>query len=303
MNTKDIKEAITELRTLRDVIRWGASCFNEAGLYFGHGFDNSWDEAVALVLHSLHLSHDLGDKIIDARLTTKERRAIIELFQTRVINRIPVSYLTHEAWFAGLPFYVDPHVLIPRSPIAELIEARFEPWVDPDQVERILDIGTGSGCIAIACAHYFPDVLVDAVDSESSALHVAKRNIEKHHLQDHVHLIESNLFNNVNEKYDIIVANPPYVDAGDMASLLPEYLHEPRKALAAGESGLDCVHTILTEAHRYLKDEGILIVEVGNSAEALEQKYPQVPFLWLEFERGGEGVFLLTKKQASIYVG
>jgi len=304
MNRQQQKQAIAELRTLRDMLRFGASCFNAANIYFGHGTDNAWDEALQLVLHSLHLSHrclERGEKILDTRLTSHEREQIIDLYNQRIVKRIPNAYLTHEAWFCGLPFYVDERVLIPRSPIAELIENQFETWIDPTQVKRILDVGTGSGCIAIACALYFPKATIDGVDISAEVLKAATINAHKHQVQEQVNLILSDLFTALLDKqYDIIIANPPYVNSMDMASLPREYLHEPRSALVAGEDGLDCVKVILTQANEHLTDNGILIVEVGNSASALMEQYPKVPFLWLEFERGGEGVFLLRKDQLNI---
>jgi ribosomal protein L3 glutamine methyltransferase len=287
-----------ELRTIRDYIRWGASRFNEANLTFGHGTESGWDEAVALVLHTLHLNHSIGTAILDANLTRTEKESIEKLIQRRVVEHVPVPYLTHEAWFAGVPFYVDERVLIPRSPLAELIENQFQPWIDPHSVNDILDLCTGSGCIAIACANAFPEAQVDAGDISSDALAVAKINVSRHELEDQVHLHESNLFQSLpNKTYDIIVSNPPYVDADEMSSLPKEFLHEPSLGLAGGRDGLDIALTILKEAGKFLNPEGILIVEVGNSEHALRARFPEIPFMWLEFQRGGGGVFLLTTRQ------
>lgn len=289
---------MNDLITLRDFIRWAVSRFNEAGLHFGHGTDNAWDEATALILHTLHLPHEINPTVLDARVTQNERTELYKMIQRRVNERIPVAYLTNEAWFAKMPFYVDERVLIPRSPIAELIGNEFQPWIEHHAINDILDLCTGSGCIAIACAKAFPDAHVDASDISNDALAVAKMNVLRHEIEDQVTLYQSDLFNSLPpKKYDIIISNPPYVDAEDMASLPEEYHHEPELGLAAGSKGLDVAIRILQDAAEYLNPQGILIVEVGNSEYALSEKFPEIPFTWLEFEHGGGGVFLLTAKQ------
>lgn len=291
---------ITELSTLRDYIRWAVSRFNEAGLCYGHGTENAWDEAFALVFHTLHLSHDSNPTVLDAHLTMSEREIVYKLIRRRIDERIPLPYLTHEAWFAGLSFYVDERVLIPRSPIAELIENHFQPWVGSLHIQSILDLCTGSGCIAIACAHAFPESQVDATDISEDSLAVAKINLLRHHVEDHVQLYNADLFQGLPAKtYDLIVSNPPYVDAADMAALPKEYHHEPQLGLAAGSDGLDIVIPILKDAPRYLNPNGYLIIEVGNSEYALIEKFPEIPFMWIEFQRGGGGVFILSAKELS----
>jgi ribosomal protein L3 glutamine methyltransferase len=292
-----------ELQTMRDFVRWAASRFQEAGLVFGHGTDNALDEAAALVLHTLHLPMDLGAPWWESRLTASEAVAICARVRRRVVERLPLPYLTREAWFAGLSFYVDERVLVPRSPIGETIQRQFQPWLDPDRVSRVLDVGTGSACIAIACAYAFPDAEVDAVDVSTDVLEVARINVERHHLQGRLHLIRSNLFQALpsDRRYDLIVSNPPYVDALDMSQLAPEFRHEPRLALEAGQDGLDLVREILREAPSRLSERGVLVVEVGNSAPALEAAFPDVPFVWLEFEHGEAEVFLLSAEQLNEY--
>ncbi|HOB62492.1 MAG TPA: 50S ribosomal protein L3 N(5)-glutamine methyltransferase [Candidatus Competibacteraceae bacterium] len=295
----DYDDAPTYLHTIRDFIRWGASRMNEAGLHFGHGTDNAVDEAAALALHALHLPPDLHAEYFQAQLTPPEQRAVLQLLERRIVERKPAAYLTQRAWFMGLPFYVDERVLVPRSPLAELIERHFAPWLpDSRKVEHILDLGTGSGCIGIACAYAFPDAQVDVVDVSAEALAVARHNIVEHGLEDQVEAIQSDLFSALKGRhYDLIISNPPYVALEELDSLPPEYHHEPRLGLAAGVEGLDVVMEILQQSSDYLKRDGLLIVEVGNAQYALCEAFPDVPFTWLEFERGGQGVFLLNAAQ------
>lgn len=288
----------SELKTIRDFVRYATSAFNEAVLYYGHGTDNAWDEAFALILHTLHLPHNFDHAILDANLISAEKEKLFTLINERITRRIPVAYLTHEAWFAGLSFYVDERVLIPRSPIAELIERHFMPWINPERVYNILDLGTGSGCIAIACAKVFPEATIDASDISTDALAVAKINVLRHQVEQQINLIESNLFDQLpKKKYDIIVSNPPYVSEQEMLELPAEYGHEPKIGLVAEQQGLEFALLILQKAHHYLAPQGILVVEVGNSENALVQHFPDIPFTWLSFERGGGGVFLLTAEQ------
>jgi ribosomal protein L3 glutamine methyltransferase len=286
--------------TVGDLIRRGARRLQRAKVFYGHGIENAVDEAAALVFHAANLSHDLGAAVYRKRVTAAVRQRAEELITRRIKERIPVVYLTNETWFAGLPFYVDPRVLIPRSAIAELIERQFTPWIDPKRVKRVLDMGTGSGCIAIACAKAFPKARVDAVDISRDALDVAGINVRKHRLGRRVRLVESDHFSGLSDQpeqtYDIIVSNPPYVGAREMRTLPPEYRHEPRIALAAGSTGLDSVRVLLREAWRFLRPKGLLVVEVGNTETAVRRAFRDLPFVWLDFERGGGGVFLLSKE-------
>ncbi len=292
------EEISPKLHTPADFVRWGASAFNRAKLHFGHGTSNAVDEALNLTLHALCLDHDIPPWLLDSRLTDSEKRAVYDLLRRRVDERKPHAYITNHARFAGLDFHVDERVLVPRSPIAELIERNFDPWIEAERVHRVLDVCTGSGCIAIACAHAFPHAAVDATDISDDALAVAHLNVQRHCMQERVHLRKADMFDDLPfAHYDIIVSNPPYVDADDMATLPDEHRQEPRLGLAAGEDGLDLVRRILTDAATYLMPDGILVVEVGNSRWALEQAYPHVPFTWLDFQRGHAEVFLLTAEQ------
>ena len=292
------------LQSITDMIRWGASRFNEAGLFFGHGTDNALDEAAALVLHALHLPPDLPNSWFGGHLTSEEREQIFHLIQRRIDERIPLPYLLGEAWFAGLRFHVTPDVLIPRSPIAELVESGFEPWIEAEAVHRVLDLCCGSGCIGIAAAVHLEGVSVDLADISESALEVATCNIAEHDLEQRVRVLRSDLFSALKgERYDVIVSNPPYVSEAELAALPREYAHEPTLALRADEDGLALVGQILRESRDHLTPGGILVVEVGNSAEALSLRYPDVPFLWVDFTRGGEGVFVFTADELNRFRG
>ena len=295
-------DVLTTLSTLRDYIRWVASRFTQAGVSFGHGTVTALDEAAALVLHTVYQPYNLAEAYLDTVLTTDERQAVIAIVDRRINERIPAAYLTHEAIFAGLSFYVDDRVLVPRSPIAELIEQRFSPWVDEEEVVRILDLCTGSACIAIACAYAFPDALVDAVDLSTDALAVADINVDKHQIADSVTLHHSDLFNELPDaQYDVIVSNPPYVCLEEWSQLPQEFRAEPDMGFKGGDTGLDIVLRILADADRFLAEQGVLIVEVGSSAQTLQDMFPDLPFYWLNFERGGDGVFLLTAEQVHDY--
>ena len=297
-----IDEAVEELGSVNDMMRWAVSHFNGAGLFYGHGTDNAWDEAVQLILPTLNLTPMLSEEIRAARLTRSERRQVAELVARRVVERIPAPYLTNKAWFCDIEFYVDERVIVPRSPIGELIKQHFAPWLTVEPT-RIMDLCTGSGCIAIAMAHTFPAAEVDALDLSDDALAVCEMNIEMHGMLGQVIPICSDLFDALpaGDKYDLIVSNPPYVDVEDMSDLPEEFHHEPEMALAAGDDGLDLVRRILAEAGALLKDNGVLVVEVGNSMVHLAALFPEVEFEWIKFEQGGDGVFVLTKAQLDKY--
>jgi ribosomal protein L3 glutamine methyltransferase len=283
---------------VRTLIEQGARRLTRARVFFGHGTDNARDESAALVLHALQLPHVAPGARYRRRVGAAAAQRARALITRRIRERIPAAYLTGVTGFAGLTFRVDPRVLIPRSPIAELIERRFAPWIGSARVRRVLDLGTGSGCIAIAVARALPRARVDAVDISAEALAVAAANVRRHRLKSRVLLRRSDHFRALaGRTYDIIVSNPPYVGARELAGLPPEYRHEPRVALAAGRTGLDSVRVILREAARHLKPRGLLVVEVGNTEHALRRAFPRLPFVWLAFERGGGGVFLLTREQ------
>jgi len=298
MRVEDLRvdmRKVSHIETAGDLIERGARRLARAGLAFGHGTDNARDEAAALVLHAAGLSPFSDARVRSRRIGSARAARARELIERRIAERVPAAYLTGQTWFAGLEMRVDPRVLIPRSPIAELIERRFSPWISANRTRRILDIGTGSGCIAIACAEAFPRARVDAADISAEALEVARENVRRHRLGRRVRLVQSDHFRGLaRRRYDIIVSNPPYVSERELGALPPEYRHEPRRALAAGRDGLESVRTILSGAGDHLELGGILVVEVGDTERAVRRAYPRVPFTWLEFERGGGGVFLLT---------
>jgi len=293
----NVGEAVDELVTIGDFIRWGASRFNEAELFFGHGTDNAWDESVLLVLAAVNLPWDVEKRVYDSRLTSTERERIVELLFRRIEERVPAAYLTHQAWFCGMPFYVDERVLVPRSRIAEMIQQGFAPYLKM-KPKHILDMCTGSGCIGIAAAMKYTQAEVDLVDLSDDALDVAQHNIELYGLDERVIAMESNLFENVPPiKYDLILTNPPYVDADDLATMPAEFHQEPVLGLEAGDDGLDLAKRILRAAPDFLSEDGLLVCEVGNSEVALQELFPQVPFDWQHFKRGGHGVFVLTARE------
>jgi len=280
--------------TVADLIRHGAAEFGRAGLAFGHGTDNAIDEAAALAFHALGLDHAQAEAAYDVQPDAAGVARVRALFDERIARRVPAAYLMGRMWFAGLEFEVDPRVIVPRSPFAELIHDRFEPWIDPVHVRRILDIGTGSGCIAIACAMAFPDASVDAVDVSPQALEVARRNVARHGVGDRLRLHRGDVYAPLGDaRYDLIVSNPPYVSDAEMQELPAEYLHEPDLALRAGADGLDVVRRILDGLSRHLEPGGALFVEVGDSEVRVQEAFPELPLTWLEFEHGGGGVFLL----------
>lgn len=287
----------TQPLTIAQMLEQGQALFDQSDLYFGHGTDNSWDEAVYLLSYVLDLGPNADRSLLENRLSESQQQAIEELYARRINERIPAPYLTGRAWFCGLPFNVDQRVIIPRSPIAELIMSGFQPWC-ANEPSRVLDLCTGSGCIGIACAYAFENAQVILSDISGEALEVSAENINLHKLGYRVSAVESDLFENLaGQKFDLIVSNPPYVDANDFATMPDEYSHEPELALVSGDDGLDFTRRLLREAVDHLTEEGVMVVEVGNSWVALERAFPTVPFLWLEFEEGDGGVFLLTHEQ------
>lgn len=294
--TDHFNHASSELRTVRDLLRFAVTRFEEAGLFYGHGSDNAWDEAAYLVHHALHLPLERIDAFLDARLTQAEREAVLAMLRRRVEERVPAAYLTGEAFLGPYRFCVDERVIVPRSFIGELmLDGDLAPWIDdPEAIGNVLELCTGSGCLAIVAAHVFPNAKVDAVDLSTDALEVARLNVADYGLEDTVTLYHSDLYQALPQKrYDLILSNPPYVNAPSMATLPEEYRREPEMALAGGEDGLDLVHTILREAPRFLTENGLLVVEIGHNRDDLEAAYPDTPFTWLETESGNEFVFLL----------
>lgn len=292
---------VEDLATIQDMMRWAYSYFNASDLYYGHGYDNAWDEAQQLVLAALYLPADVPEAMYQSRLTLVEKERVIHLIETRLGTRQPVAYLTNSAWFCGSEFYVDERTIVPRSPIGELIMQKFAGLIDHDP-KRILDMCTGSGCIAIACAQQFLEAEVDAVDLSLDALDVAQINIERHGLAERVFPISSDLFNDIpKDKYDLIVTNPPYVDEEDLDDMPQEFHFEPEMSLGSGADGLDITKRILAQAADYLTDNGVLVCEVGNSMVHLIEQFPTVPFNWIEFKNGGLGVFSLTRAQLVEY--
>ncbi len=292
-----------ELVTLRDFLRWAVSRFNEAGLHFGHGTRDAYDEASYLLLHSLHLPLDRIEPFLDAALTGNERETAFALLERRIHERIPAAYLTHEAWLGDFPFYVDERVIVPRSPIAALLlDESLAPWiVDPETIGSALDLCTGSGCLAILLAHAFPNARIDAADISEDALEVAARNVADYELGDRIELIRSDLFTGLSDRsYDLIISNPPYVTGKSMRTLPAEYRHEPALALASGEDGMDAVQGILVGAHAHLKPAGILAVEVGGNRAIVEHAFPGLDFTWIESETGEGMVFLLQREQLPV---
>ncbi len=286
-----------DLHTVRDYLRFAVSRFHQAGLFFGHGSSDAYDEAVYLILHTLHLPLDRLEPFIDARLTAIERAEVLNIIQRRVQERIPAAYLTREAFLGEYSFYVDERVIVPRSFIAELLRTQLSPWItEPEAIGSVLDMCTGSGCLAILAAHEFPHARVDAVDLSADALEVAAHNVADYELEDRVHLIQSDLFSKLaNKKYDLIISNPPYVDAPSVAALPQEYLHEPKLALGSGDDGLDATRISLKHAAQHLTANGILIVEIGHNRELLEAEYPKLPFTWLDVTAGDQFVFMLHR--------
>ncbi|MBU0753299.1 MAG: 50S ribosomal protein L3 N(5)-glutamine methyltransferase [Gammaproteobacteria bacterium] len=287
-----------DLLTMRDWLRWAVSRFNEAGLFFGHGTDNAFDEAAWLIMHALRLPHDQLDVFLDARLTPDERLAVLNILQLRIARRLPAAYLTQEAWLGDFRFYVDERVIVPRSYFAELLREGFAPWIaDPDEVADTLDLCTGSGCLAILMAHAFPNASVDAVDISADALAVAQRNVTDYGLDDQVRLVRSDVFSKLGKRrYDLIISNPPYVTAAAMAALPEEYRREPALALAAGDDGLDIVRTILANALRHLKPDGLLAIEVGHNREIVEAAFPELPLTWIDTPTAEGKVFLVNAR-------
>ena len=288
------------LLSVRDLIRYAVSRFNEHKLFFGHGSDNAWDEAVYLVLHALHLPPDQLEPFMDARILPSEREKALSLIDLRCEHRLPAPYLTHEAWLQGYAFHVDQRVIVPRSPIAELLMNQLRPWIaDPYEVTGILDLCTGSSCLAIIAAHQFPEAFVDATDISKEALDVALINVAQHGLQDRLNLHHGSLYDPlpVSAQYDLIISNPPYVNAASMQTLPPEYRHEPSLALAGGDDGMDVVRTIIEQAPAHLRDDGLLLIEIGHERSFFELAFPELEPVWLDTAEASDQILLLTKEQ------
>ncbi len=298
-NTADVfAEALGSLKTVRDFLRFAISNFNAAGLFFGHGSDNAHDEAAYLILHTLNLPLDTLEPYLDAVLLPHERTKLLALLERRITERVPVAYLTNQAWQGDYDFYVDERVIVPRSFIYELLGEPLAPWIEyPELVHRALDLCTGSGCLAVQIADHYPDAEVDAVDISLDALEVAAVNVESYGFEERINLIHTDLFEGLEGTYDLIVSNPPYVDAPSVDALPPEYLHEPELALGSGEDGLDATRQILLHAAKFLNPRGVLLVEIGHNRDVLEAAYPELPFVWLETSGGDGFVFLLTREQ------
>jgi ribosomal protein L3 glutamine methyltransferase len=292
-------QAKNQLQTIRDFIRLAVSQFNKAHLFFGHGCATAFDEAVYLVLSTLNLPLDQLEPFLDARLTSDEKMQVLHVIERRVTEKKPAAYLTNEAWLGDYRFYIDERVIVPRSFIAELMQTQLAPWInDPDEIHSSLDLCTGSGCLAILLAHAFNNARIDAVDISTDALAVAHRNVADYKLQKRIRLVQSDLFSGISDqRYDLILSNPPYVNAESMARLPREYHHEPQIALASGDDGLDATRVILHQAANYLNEHGILVVEIGHNRKLLEQAFPETPFTWLETSAGDEHVFLLKRNQ------
>ena len=297
MDINHFSEASASLQTVRDCFRFAISRFNEAKLFFGHGSENAYDEAAYLILHTLHLPLDQLEPFLDARLTQSELYEVLNIIEKRVEQRVPAAYLTHQAFLGDFSFYVDERVIVPRSFIAELLREQLFPWLEnPEQTSTVLDLCTGSGCLAILAAHAFPCARIDAADLSPDALDVARRNVSDYGLEERIDLIESDLFAGLEGKhYDLIISNPPYVDAPSVAALPPEYQHEPALALGSGSDGLDATRIILAHAAEHLNPDGLLVVEIGHNRDALEEAFPDLPFTWLEVSAGDEFVFLLHR--------
>lgn len=290
------------LLTIRDLIRYAVSRFNAAKLFFGHGSDNAWDEAVYLVLHALHLPPDQLDPFMDARVLPEERQRALHLIDQRCDLRLPAPYLTKESWLQGYRFHVDERVIVPRSPIAELLMHHLEPWIaDPYSVTSVLDLCTGSGCLAIIAAHQFPEALVDATDISQDAIDVAKINVREHALNDRLNLYHGSLYDPLpaGTTYDLIISNPPYVNSESMTRLPEEYRHEPSLALAGGDDGMDLVRTIIDQAFEHLNENGVLVIEIGHEKHFFEDAFPHLDPIWLDTAEASDQILLLTREQLS----